>query len=212
MSLSTEHAVYPTILMLCQSHIINVSCRHHIIRHGDGFLPEAEVVDTIRALCHCKVALTVSTLHTHHQTVLALPFDSACVQRGITHNTLHQVRVVVLIKVVLPLQGHVLRCYHGILVFLVNPVPPLQGFVLLGQQLLVMFSQSRHLLFKFVHIDFKFTAAKLRHLSQTPILFFAQCRHFPTNPRSSGLSGTCPLTGKKRPATHSRNKKNMPDL
>ena len=160
--------------MLCQSHIIYIGSRHHVIRHGDRLLPEAEVVDAIRTLCHRKVTLAVSTLNTHHQTVFSLPFNGTCVQRCITHNTLHQVRVVLLVEVVFPLQGHVFSCYHRVLVLLVNTIPPFHGFILLCQQLLMMFSKSCHLLFKFAHIDFKFTAAKLRHLSQTAILFFAQ--------------------------------------
>ena len=153
-TLSTEHAVYPTILMLCQSHIINVGSRHHIIRHGDRLIPETEVVDTIRTLGHSKVTLAVSPLNTHHQTVFPLPFNGTCVQRGITHNTLHQVRVVVLIKVVLPLQGHMFSRHHRVLVLLVNTISPLQGFVLSRKQLLMMFSQSRYLLFKLAHILF----------------------------------------------------------
>ena len=44
------------------------------------------------------------------------------------------------------------RCQNGILVLLIDTITPLNGFILLAQQLFMMLAQSGHLLLKFCHI------------------------------------------------------------
>ena len=75
MTLGTEHTVNPAILMLRNSHIIDICGGNHIVRHRDGFIPEAEVIDAVRRLSHCKEALTICSLHTNHKHILTIPLD-----------------------------------------------------------------------------------------------------------------------------------------
>ena len=152
MTLGTEHSVNPTIFVLGYTHIVNVCCRHNIIGHGYWFIPETEVIYAVRTLGHSEIALTVGSFHTHNQQIFALPFQGAGIQCGITHNALHQIGVIFLAEIVLPLQGHVFCCNYGILVLVVDSISPLQFLVFLSKQLLVVFSESCHSLFKIAHI------------------------------------------------------------
>ena len=142
MPFGAEHPVDPTILMLRDAHVIDIGGWHHILRHGDRFLPEAEVIDTVGRLCHGEERLTVGSLHAHHQQILVVPLDGPAVQGGVHHDALHQIRVVVLVEIVAPLQGSVLSREDRVFVFLVDTVPPLHGFVLFRQQRLMMGAQG----------------------------------------------------------------------
>ena len=73
--LGTEHAINPAILMLCDTHVIDIRGGNHIVGHRDRLFPEAEVVDAIRTLCHGKETLSVGSLHTDDEQILAIPFD-----------------------------------------------------------------------------------------------------------------------------------------
>ena len=128
--------------MLCDAHVIDIGGRHHILRHGNRLLPETEVIDTVRRLCHGKERLTVGSLHAHHQQILVVPLDGSAVQRGVHHDALHQIRVVVLVEIVAPLQGSMLSREDGVFVFIVDTIPPLHGFVLFRQQRLMMGAQG----------------------------------------------------------------------
>ena len=152
MTLSTEHTVDPTVLMLCDTHIIDIRGGNHIVGHGNGLVPETEVIDTVGRLGHCEETLTVGTFYAHHEHILAVPLDGTGVQGGITHDALHQIGVVLLVEVIFPLQGHVGRCQNRVLVLLIDAITPLHGFVLLAQQFFMMLAQSGHLLLKFCHI------------------------------------------------------------
>ena len=152
MTLGTEHTVDPTILVLCDTHIVDVRGRNHVIGHGDGLLPETEVVDAVRRLGYCEETLSVGTLHTDDEQILTVPFDGTGVQGGITHDALHQVGVVLLVEVIFPLQGDMGGRQDWILIFHIDPIPPLYGFILAIQQRLMVRTQGCHLLFKLSHI------------------------------------------------------------
>ena len=77
MTLRAEDAVNPAILMGRESHVVDVGCGNHIVGHRDGFVPKAEVVDTVGALCHGKERFAVGSLHAHHEQVFALPLDGS---------------------------------------------------------------------------------------------------------------------------------------
>ena len=162
MTLSTEYAVNPAILMLRDAHIIDVRGGNHVVGHGDRLLPETEIVDTVGRLGHSKEGLAVGTLDTNHKAVFALPLDGTAVQRGIHHDTLHEIGIVLLTEIVLPLQRGVLGSENRIFPFVVDTIAPLQGFVLARQQLLVVSTQRLYSFFKIAHI----------------ILFFSLFRYF----------------------------------
>ena len=138
MTLGAEHTVDPTVLMLRDTYIIDVRRGNHVVGHGDGFLPETEVVDAVGRLRHGKITLSVGTLYTDDEQILTLPLDGTCIESTITHDALHQIRIVLLVEIVLPLQGNMFCRHHGILILLIDAVPPLYGFVLATQQCLVM--------------------------------------------------------------------------
>ena len=137
--------------MLGDAHIIDVRGRNHVVGHGDGFFPETEVVDAVGTLGHSKVTLSVGTLHTDYQTILAFPLDGTGIQSSITHDALHQVRVILLVEVVFPLQGHMFGSHNRIFVLLVDTIAPLHGFVLTTQQFFMMLTQGCNFLFKISH-------------------------------------------------------------
>ncbi len=137
-TLSAEDTINPAILMLCDAHIINIGSRDDVVRHGDRLLPEAEVIHAVRRLGHGKERLAVSTLDTNYQTILALPFDGSRIQRGIHHDTLHQVRVVLFAEIIAPFQRRMFSSKYRILPLVINTIPPLHGFILARQQLFMM--------------------------------------------------------------------------
>ena len=73
MTLSTEHTVDPAVLMLCETHIIDVRSRNHIVGHRDGLVPETEVVDAVGRLGHSEETLTVGALHANDEDISAVP-------------------------------------------------------------------------------------------------------------------------------------------
>ena len=77
--LGTEHAVDVAVFMACEPHVVDISRRHHIVGHGNGFVPEAEVIYTIGAFGHGEKALAVGSFHPHHQQVFAIPLDGSTV-------------------------------------------------------------------------------------------------------------------------------------
>ena len=137
--------------MLCDAHIVDVRSGNHVIGHGDGLVPESEVVDTIGRLSHSEVTLSVGSLNANHQYIFAIPLDGPRVQGCITHNALHQVGVVLFVEIVFPLQGYMGCSHHWILILHIDTIPPLYGFVLAAQQLLMMCAQGRNFLFKLCH-------------------------------------------------------------
>ena len=54
MTLCTKHTIYPSVLVLGEAHVIDIGGWYHILGHGDGLIPEAEIVDTIGRLSYCK--------------------------------------------------------------------------------------------------------------------------------------------------------------
>ena len=102
MTLCTEHTIDVTILMSCESHIIDVGSRNNILRHGNRLIPETEVVNTIRTLCYGKEALAVSTLYTNNEEILTIPLDGTRIEGSIHHDALHEIRITLLIEVVTP--------------------------------------------------------------------------------------------------------------
>ena len=113
MTLYAEESVDPAILMLCQTHVIDVggrsiescsTCSFRCFRHCDRMLPETEVIDTIRRLGNSKERLAVGSLYTNHQHILVAPLDCSRVESGIDAYSLHEVWIGLWIEVVAPCQ------------------------------------------------------------------------------------------------------------
>ena len=150
-TLGTEHAVDPAVLMLRDAHVVDVGGRNDILGHGDGLVPEAEIVDTVRRLGHGEERFAVGTFDTHYEAVLSVPLDGSAVERSIHHDALHEVGVVFFAEVIFPLQWCMLCGQNGELPLLVDAIPPLHGFILSRQQLLVMSPQRFYFFLKITH-------------------------------------------------------------
>ena len=72
MTLCTEHTIDPAVLMLGDTHIVDVSSRILGVGHRDRLFPEAPLVDTVGRLCHSEERLAVGALHTTHQQVASV--------------------------------------------------------------------------------------------------------------------------------------------
>ena len=153
-TLGTEHTVDPSVLMLRDAHVVDVGGRNDILGHGDGLVPEAEVVDAIGRFSHGEERFAVGTFDTHYEAVFALPLDGSAVERSIHHDALHEVGVVFFAEVILPLQWRMFCSQNGELPLLVDAIPPFQGFVFSRQQLLVMSTQRFYFFFEIAHLFF----------------------------------------------------------
>ena len=142
MAFSAKDAVDPAVFMSREAHVIDVGGGNHIIGHRDGLGPESEVVHAVWTLGHSEERLAVGAFNPHNKYIFALPFDGACIERRVHHDALHQVGVVLLVEVILPLQGHMLSSDNRVLILLINAVPPLLWFVLPAQQRLMMSTQG----------------------------------------------------------------------
>ena len=163
MALGTEDAVDPSVLMGSDAHIIDIRCRNDVLGHRDGLRPEAEVVDAVGTLGRGEERLAVGTLHTDNEHILVMPLDGAAVERGVHHDALHQVGVVLLTEVIAPFQGRMVGRQDGVLILLINTVlciaerpkgraAPLFDSILTVEQCLMVCTQGCHFLFKFSHI------------------------------------------------------------
>ena len=149
--LGAEHAIDPPILMLRDAHIVDVGGRHLIVGHGDGLVPEAEIVDAVGTLCHGKERLAVGTLHPHDNHIFALPLDGATVERGIHHDALHEIGVVALAQIVSPGERCVLGSDDRVLILGIDAVSPFTRDIWAGEQLLVAVDQRLETGFEVVH-------------------------------------------------------------
>ena len=88
--------------MCGQTHVIYVGCRLAIFRHGDRTVPETEVVHSVRALGHSEEGFAVRTLDTHDEDIFSVPLYSSRIECGVHFETLHQIWVGLLVKVITP--------------------------------------------------------------------------------------------------------------
>ena len=72
-----------------EAHVVYIRCRNHVFGHGDRIIPETEIINAVGALGYGKERFAVSALHTHHQQVLAVPFDGTRVHGRIHTDTFH---------------------------------------------------------------------------------------------------------------------------
>ena len=151
MPLSTKDAIDPAVLVSCQAHVVDVGGRDDVLGHGDGIVPEAEVVDAVRALSHSKERLAVGSLHTDNKQVLAAPLDGAAVERRIHADALQQQGIGALIQVVAPKDGRVRSRQDGMFVSGDDAVAPFDGLVGAANQRLVRRKQLSHPFVKRFH-------------------------------------------------------------
>ena len=137
MTLSTEHTIDPAVFVLRNTHVIDISGRIYSsfrrvgrsFWHGDGLWPETEVVHSVRTLSYSKERLSVGSLHTDDEHILAIPFHGTSVERGVHHDTLHEEGIILLAEVIAPFQWGMVGSENGIDIFLIDAVAPFSGLV-----------------------------------------------------------------------------------
>ena len=150
--LCAEHAVDPSVFVGGETHVIDIGGGDHILGHGDGLRPEMEVVYAVGAFGNSEEALAVGTLHTHDKQVFAMPLDGSAVERGVHHDALHQVGIILLIEVVAPLQRRVLGSENRIFITCVDAVVPFLRLVLAGNQFFMVCAQLSDAVLEFCHL------------------------------------------------------------
>ena len=103
-----------------------------------GVLPEAEVVDAVRAFGDGEEGFAVRALDARHDQKLALVQDGAGVEGGVDAHALHQEGIGLLVEVVAPGDGRVRGGQHRILVAVVDAVAAGGLAVAPGKQLFLL--------------------------------------------------------------------------
>ena len=120
--LHAEDAVHPAVLVRGQAHVIDIRRRLPIVRKGHRTVPEAEVVDAVRALGHGEEGLAVGRLHPHAQQVFVPPLDGAGVERGMDAEPLQQERIRLFVQVISPEKRGMFRRQDGVAIPLINTI------------------------------------------------------------------------------------------
>ena len=88
--------------MLCQPDIVHVGVRIIRFGHHDRIVPESEVVDPVRALCHRKEGLPVQALDTRYQDVSVSELHGTRIEDGVDSHPLEQERVRLAVQIEAP--------------------------------------------------------------------------------------------------------------
>ena len=156
LALGAEHAVYPAVLVLGKSHIVNIGLVRLGVGETHGEIPEAEVINRAVALCHCKEGLSVVALNSCHKVILAVKEDSTRVQHRIDAQPLHKMGIGCGVHIVSPDNRCVCSCKHGVLISVIDAVVGVGNHVPACDKLLILSYHSRLVLFKFVHQSYSF--------------------------------------------------------
>ena len=108
--------------MLGQTHVINVGFLCAGIRQHNRVIPEMEAVDTSITLCNSKERFSVIALHADNEMILSIQINRAGVHHSVDAETLHKVRIRLLIQIISPVNRSELSCQHRILIAVINTV------------------------------------------------------------------------------------------
>ena len=93
-----------------QPDVINVHFRVTGYRHHDGPVPEAPVIDAVRALCYGKKRFDVEALRPYCQAVFAVMLYCAGVEGGVDAKACHKMGIAAVIKVIPPEHRRMIAC------------------------------------------------------------------------------------------------------
>ena len=139
MTLGTEDTIYPSILVLSKAHVIDIGSRNCCFGHCYGFGPETEIIDSIWTFSNGKERLTIGTFHPANQQISSVHFYGTCIQDGVHHDALHQIGIILFVKVISPLQRGMFSRQYGMLVAFEYSVTQFLGLILQRKQSLVIF-------------------------------------------------------------------------
>ena len=108
--------------MCRQPHVVDVSSRFAIVRHGHGTVPETEMIHTVRAFGHREEGFSVCAFHPDYQDITAVPFDGSGIERSMDAETFHQIRICLHVQVIPPRKRRMVSCQNGVFVPFINTV------------------------------------------------------------------------------------------
>lgn len=146
-----ENPVDPAVLVCRQTHVVNVGCRFPVFGHGDGIVPETEIVDAVRRLRHGEKRFAVGTFHANHQEVFAAEFDGSRVHHGIYPYPFHAVGIGRRVEVVAPEKRRVRCREYRMAVSGEDTVVGIGWHIFACQELLVLQLQPMHRFLKVGH-------------------------------------------------------------
>ncbi len=148
----TEYTVDPAVLVLRQTHIIDVGLIRIQIRQHNGLFPEAEVVDAVFAFCHGEKIFPVIALYPNHQTILAVQIDRSGIKHGIDTKTLQEKWICLRVQIIPPVQRHMIPGQHRIFPMHINAIAKRRFLVFVAEQLFLLFLLPQ--IFRMIHFDF----------------------------------------------------------
>ena len=135
LALRAEHAVDPAVLMLGQTHIVDIGLLRAGVRQNHRIIPEMETVDTVVALCHSKERFPVISFHTDHQIIFSVKFNGSGVHHGVDAQTLLKIRIGLLVEVISPVYRCKLPGQDRILIPVINSVVKITLVIFSGNKL-----------------------------------------------------------------------------
>ena len=105
--LGAEKSVDTAVLVLHESHVVDVGVEALGFRDHAGFVPEAESIDAAFRFRDGEKAFSVPALDAHADDDFSLLLDGARIERGVDSEALHQERIGLRIEIVAPFQRHV---------------------------------------------------------------------------------------------------------
>ena len=89
-ALGAEEAVDPAVLVLDQAHVVDVGVGIGGLGHQDRIIPEAKVVDAVRALGDGEEGFAVGAFDARDDKEFSFVQDGAGVEGGVDADALHQ--------------------------------------------------------------------------------------------------------------------------
>ena len=114
MAFGTKYAVYPTVFVGGEAHVVDVGGGDDVIGHRYGVVPKAEVVYPVGAFRYGEERLAVGTFHAGYEQVFAVPFNRSRVKHGVHSDAFHQVGIGAFVEVVPPENGRVGCCQNDV--------------------------------------------------------------------------------------------------
>ena len=135
LTLGAEHAVDPSVLMLGQTHIVDIGLLRTGVRQNHRIIPEVEAIDAIVTFCHRKEGFPVISFHTNHQIIFSVELNGSGVHHGVDAQTLLKIRVGFLIEVISPVHRCKLPGQDRILIPVINSIVKITLLIFSGNKL-----------------------------------------------------------------------------
>ena len=151
--LGAEQSVNPAVFVPHEPHVIDVDVRIVGLGQDDGIIPKAETIDAACAFGDGEKALAIDPFDAGDEINPPVEFDRAGIEHAVDAQSLHQMRIRLVIQIVTPKDRRMLGGQHGIpiamkhaVAFGVRLVGPIDQRSMFGKKLLQTFVEffARH--------------------------------------------------------------------